>query len=142
MGLWCIAGYFKLNEAFSCSQLFLMRVPSPHGLTRTFRLIDLVKRGVCRKESAPPGPVRDRQRNDVAVEDFRHGHLQFGGPCGPLFSRRRYRQTGSPLTAVQSDCEVPRIVQSRVGYWPQAVLVDAPKRSRCWSSDNAARFGA
>jgi hypothetical protein len=26
--LWCIAGYFELNEAFSCAQLFLMRVPS------------------------------------------------------------------------------------------------------------------
>jgi|NGEPerStandDraft_6_1074524.scaffolds.fasta_scaffold276618_2 hypothetical protein len=27
--LWCIAGSFELNEAFSCAQLFLMRVPSP-----------------------------------------------------------------------------------------------------------------
>src|SRR5450631_2087934 len=38
--LWCIAGYFELNEAFSCAQLFLMRVPSPIRLFGTIRDAD------------------------------------------------------------------------------------------------------
>jgi hypothetical protein len=84
--------------------------------------------------------VRDRQRNDGTVEDVRHGHLKFGAPCRPLFSRAEIDRRVCLSSQSGPTATGSRIVLSRVGYWPQVVFEGAPKRTRCWSIDNAARF--